>query len=215
MAILRKGSDEGFTGKIGNTVTYRLYGKTVKRTIGIRTDKPTVPVLSSWQATAVTSAFLKSVREFIKIGFELAAKQVSKSYYDVAASYTRLNAITGTYPLQHIDFTKVLLSKGKMPLTPMTRVKATDDSLLFSWDSKFTAHGIKASDQAMLLVYLPEKRVAIHQLNAAKRAEGFGYLQMPKTRAPLIAETYISFISENHKSISNSIYTGQITWQTD
>ncbi|MBB6502216.1 DUF6266 family protein, partial [Pedobacter cryoconitis] len=117
MAVLRKGSNEGFTGKIGNTVTYRLYGKIVKRTIGMRTDAPTVPVLSSWQATAVTSTFLKSIKEFIKVGFELEAKRVSKSYHDVAASYTRLNAITGTYPSQHIDFTKVLLSKGKMPET--------------------------------------------------------------------------------------------------
>ncbi|MBB6500927.1 DUF6266 family protein, partial [Pedobacter cryoconitis] len=214
MAILKKGLNGGFTGKIGNTVTYSLYGKIVKRAIGIRTDAPTVPVLSIWQATALTSAFLKPVKEFIKIGFDLEAKQISKSYYAVATSYTRLNAITGTYPSQHIDFTKVLLSKGKMPETPMTRVKATEGSLLFSWDAKFVAHGIKDSDQVMLLAYIPEKRIAIHELYAAKRVEGTGYLSMPRTRIPLIAETYISFISENHKSISNSIYTGQITWQT-
>ncbi|MGY0040467.1 hypothetical protein [Pedobacter sp. NJ-S-72] len=52
MAVFKKGSNDGFIGRIGNTVTYMRYGKLEKRTIGLRTDKPTIPVLRSRQVTA-------------------------------------------------------------------------------------------------------------------------------------------------------------------
>lgn len=87
IAIFRGGSNDGATGRNGNTVTYLLYGKLVKRTIGLRTDKPTIPVLKSRQITALATAFLKPVKEFVAIGFELEGRLNFKSYYDIASSY--------------------------------------------------------------------------------------------------------------------------------
>ncbi|MBB5619640.1 hypothetical protein HDE69_000678 [Pedobacter cryoconitis] len=131
MAIFRNGSNDGSTGRNGNKVTYLLYGKLVKRTIGLRTDKPTVPVLISRQVTALTTAFLKPVKEFLTIGFELEGRLNFKSYYNIASSYNRLNAISGSYPDQQIDFTKVLFSQGKMPVIPTALVNITDKGLNF------------------------------------------------------------------------------------
>ncbi|MBB6500544.1 DUF6266 family protein [Pedobacter cryoconitis] len=212
MAIFSKGSNDGFTGRIGNTVTYWRYGKLVKRTIGLRTDVPTVPVLRSRQVTALTTALLKPVKSFIAVGFELEGKLELKSYYTVATSYNRLNAISGTYPEQRIDFTKVLFSRGKMPVTPNISVRRTEEGLIFNWDASFTEVGVNGNDQVMLMAYAPGSSGTVFQLNAGRRSEGEASLSIRKRRKPLLLETYISFISENRKRVSNSIYAGQVIW---
>lgn len=212
MAIFRKGSNDGFIGRIGNTVTYIRYGKLEKRTIGLRTDKPTVPVLRSRQVTALTTALLKTVKPFIAVGFELEGKLEFKSYYNVATSYNRLNAISGTYPKQKIDFTKVLFSHGKMPVTPNVSVNRTEKGLVFNWDASFTAKEVSGNDQVMLMAYSPGKPGTVFQLNAGRRSEGEANLTIRKRKKPLLLETYISFISENRKRVSNSIYAGQVIW---
>lgn len=212
MAIFKKGLNDGFIGRIGNTVTYLRYGKLVKRTIGLRTDEPTVPVLRSRQVTALTTALLKPVKSFIAVGFELKGKLELKSYYTVATSYNRLNAISGIYPEQRIDFTKVLFSHGKMPVTPNVSVHRVEKGLIFNWDASFTAEGVNGNDQVMLMAYSPGSSGTVFQLNAGRRSEGEASLSIRKRRKPLLLETYISFISENRKRVSNSIYTGQIIW---
>lgn len=193
-------------------MTYLLYGNLVTRVIGLRTDKPTVPVLRSRQVTALTTALLKPVKTFIAIGFELEGRLESKSYYNVATTYNRLNAISGSYPEQQIDFAKVLFSHGKMPVTPNVSVNRTEKGLIFNWDTGFTAKEINVNDQVMLMAYSPGKPGTVFQLNAGRRNQGEASLSIRKRRKPLVLETYISFISENRKIVSDSIYTGQIIW---
>ncbi|QNK64809.1 hypothetical protein H7F33_10155 [Pedobacter sp. PAMC26386] len=215
MAVLRKGLNDGYVGKIGNTVTYELNGEMVKRTIGIYDDPKTIPQLSVRQVTSVTSAFLIPVHDFITIGFDLEAKKTRKGAYNIASSYNRLNAITGKYPNQNIDFTKVLFSRGKMPIIPKPSVTLTKNKLAFTWDTDFTANGIKPTDRVMLIAYLPERHRAVCLISGAKRTAGVEYLSIPRSKKPMIIETYISFISETHKSISTSLYVGQVLSQIE
>ncbi|MGY0036431.1 DUF6266 family protein [Pedobacter sp. NJ-S-72] len=91
-------------------------------------------------------------------------------------------------------------------------MKAIKKGLTFNWDSSFAASGIKANDEVMLLAYEPEKKDATFLLYAGKRSEGEASLTIRKRKDPLVLETYISFISQNRKIISDSIYTGQIIW---
>lgn len=212
MAVSRNGSSGGFSGRNGNVVTYMLNGQWVSRIIGLRTDKPTKPVLAVWQVTKLSADFLKPVKDFIRTGFELETKGTFLNFHNAATEYNRLNAITGEYPDQKIDFTKVLLSKGKMPATPGVSVKAIESGLTFNWDSGFAASGIKANDEVMLLAYEPERKDATFSLYGGKRAEGEANLSIRKRKSPLVLETYISFIAQNRKTISDSIYTGQIIW---
>lgn len=212
MAVFKNGSSGGFSGRNGNVITYMLNGQWVSRIIGLRTDKPTKPVLAVWQVTKLAADFLKPVKDFIRIGFELETKGTFLNFHNVAAEYNRLNAITGDYHDRRIDFTKVLFSKGKMPATPGINVKGVKKGLTFSWDSSFSASGIKANDEVMLLAYEPDTKDATFSLYAGKRAEGEASLSIRKRKGPLVLETYISFISQNRKIISDSIYTGQIIW---
>lgn len=212
MAISRKGKGGKVSGKIGNVVTYTLYGAQVERSIGKRVAPVTGPELVNRQKTAITSAFLRPVHNFIQTGYELEAKRELKTQYSLVTSYIRLNAIAGAYPNQYVDCEKVLFSKGKMPAIAKPTVEKDDNGLVFTWDNSMLLTGIKDTDQVMLMAYVPERNACLYKLCAAVRKDGVAYLPIPKNGTSLIIETYFSFISENRKNIANSIYTGRLIW---
>jgi hypothetical protein len=210
MAILKTESNKGFIGRVGNTVTYVLNGQIVKRTIGKRTEKPSIPQLSGRQKTTLIAKFLNPVKEYITVGFEFEAMQIrTKNAHNIATSYNWLNAITGVYPDQKIDYSKVLLSRGKMAVTDDIDVKVVDNKLEFLWDTACTTASMKESDRVMLLAYSPQENSALCLIGGAERLEGSEYLVIPDNKGSMRFETYVSFISADYKSISNSVYTGQ------
>lgn len=211
MAIFKNGLNQGYIGKAGNTVTYLLNGKLVTRRIGKSLKPATVPQLASRQITSIIAAFLSPLNSFTLIGFELEGKRRHLHPYIAASSYNRSNAIAGTYPDQYIDFQKVLLTKGNMPDTLGITVEMDENGLVFTWNKIAGIKGHSDSDKVMLMAYMPGRETAIYVLNAAQRNEGVARLAIPKRRIPLIVETYISFVSYNHKSIADSIYTGQFS----
>jgi hypothetical protein len=209
MAILKVESNRGFIGRVGNTVTYLLNGQIVKRTIGKSSKEATIPQLSARQKTKIITGFLNPVKEFINIGFEFEARLVQKkSAYNIATSYNWLNAITGEYPDQKIDFSKVLLSRGKMPATNNIEVKFADNRITFKWDETIVNERMKGSDRVMLLAYIPQENRAVSLIGGAERLEGGEHLVIPECYDGIHIETYVSFVSADYKSISNSVHCG-------
>lgn len=211
MASSKKKND-GFIGRTGNTVVYLLNGKLVKREIGVITRKPTDLQLGGRMITGIIAEFMSRVKEFINVGFKPEAKIAGKSEYNIASSYNRLNAISGSYPDCAIDYSKVLLSKGSKPLTQNVSVKKIEEGLQFTWDPAVSDSGRRWTDQVMMMAYIPEMKEAVFIINGARRTAGMDILILPKFNETVTVETYISFIAANHKSVSDSIYTGQVLW---
>jgi len=211
MAILKTEVNKGYIGRVGNTVTYVLNGQIVKRTIGKSSKKPTVPQLSARQKTTIIARFLNPVKEFINVGFGFEARRLKKNTYNLATSYNWLNAISGSYPEQKIDFTKVLLSKGKIGTTNNIEVKVIDNKLEFTWDIACANPLVNDMDRIILVAYSAENNGAVWSIGSAERSEGIAHLIIPKKYSFLKLETYVSFVSADYKSISNSIYTGQFS----
>lgn len=209
MARANVDSFNGFIGKVGDTVTYLLNGKVIKRKIGYSSKPATIAQLSCRQDTPVTNDFLKPVKEFIKIGFKAEAKLAKKNANSIISSYTRKNAIKGVYPYKEIDFTKVLFSKGSMPLTPNVKAGLTENGMQFSWDKSLRPGDSRPDDQVMLMVYFPESKTAEYTVNGGARSNYFAKMPLIKQETPMVIETYISFISADRENVSNSIYTGQ------
>lgn len=211
MAVSKNGK-LGFTGKVGDTVVYPLNGQWVQRTIGKSNKPATALQLACRQRTKICNDFLNPVLEYIDVGFKAKADALRKNSHNLATSYNRLNAIVGEYPDQHMDFSKVRFSEGKMPVTAGIYATLKDYGVAFSWQVDEDSPGIRWNDQVMLMAYLPEEKDAIYQINGLRRNEGSDILRIPRYEEPLILETYISFISATHKMVSNSVYTGQFLW---
>lgn len=94
--------------------------------------KPTIPQISTRQKTTLVARFLNPVEEFINVSFGFEAGQLKKNTYNIVTSYNWLNAISGIYPGQKNDFTKVLLSKGTIDIINNIEVKVIGNRLEFT-----------------------------------------------------------------------------------
>ncbi len=200
------------TGKIGETVTYLLNGELVTRGIGVTNKKPTKPQLTFRQKTRILNAFLKKIVEFIGVGFESEGLKERKRAYALAFGYNLVNAFKGAYPKMSIDFKKVKLTSGEMPDISNPTVEVVNEGFKFSWNPKTIELGTHWTDQVMLMAYFPKLKKAMYITAGANRDAGSCLLPLYETSHGHLAETYISFISNDRRSISNSIYTGQWFW---
>lgn len=207
----QKTSGTDYTGKLGPTVSYLLNGKMVKRTIGFCDKPPTILQLRFRAASPLINDFLKVVKEFIRLGYGGNAVSKPENFVNLAYKEIYRNALTGTYPALEIDFAKVLLSKGDMPATAALNANGIPAGIEFCWDPN-SNKGCKWNDIAMVLAYVPELNLAEFLVSGANRKQGYEILPFTDLPTGTVIHTYITFISANHTSVSDSVYTGALTW---
>jgi hypothetical protein len=124
--------NEGSSGRIGNVVTYQMYGKSYMRSLPAQyRDRKSAKQLAQRQKMQLVNEFLGPYKDVLRITFQKEA--VGRSAYMAAKSFNMLNAIGGEYPEQYIDYSKALLSKGSVPLPSEVSVELTDEGLLLQW----------------------------------------------------------------------------------
>lgn len=209
MAIFRNGYNHG---KLGKTTTYPLNGVLVTRLIGKSTKPPTELQKAVRLRTKIISKFLFPVKEFIEVGYEREARRRKQRSQNPAFSYNWQHAVTGKYPKLKINFAKVLLSYGAMPPPVNLQVISSDKGLIFSWGPQEGIAGTHWSDQVMLLAYFPKLKKSAYMTAGASRYKGTDLLVVFDIEHGHVAETYVAFVANDRKSISNSVYAGKIRW---
>lgn len=204
---------DGFSfGRFGRSTTYLLNGMMVTRMIG-KSTKPSTELQKAIQLrTKLVSAFLFPVKEFIEVGYEREARRMKQLPQNPAFSYNWQHAVTGEFPKLKIDFEKVLLSYGTMPPPINLQVIASDEGLIFNWGQQEGVTGTHWSDQVMLLAYFPKLKKSAYMTAGASRYKGTDLLVVFDIEHGQFAETYIAFVSNDRKSISNSVYVGKVRW---
>lgn len=159
----------------------------------------------------IATEFLCLLNEFVKASFAHEGKSKRITPYNAAMSELINNAIVGEAPNLELDFSKVLLSKGKLvvPVNPVS--KYLDNRILFTWDVLDLSWPV-ASERAMLVAYAPGIGEVVYEVAGAKRSTGSDFLEMDSNWAGHEVETYIAFRSETGDMVSNSVYTGRITF---
>jgi hypothetical protein len=198
-------------GRVGNMVFYLLHGKIVGRTIGV-VDKYSDAQLGNQMEFGLTTLLLNPVDKFIRAGFRITPKAAGQSFHNVAFSLNKKGAMTGSYPDISIDFSKVILSKGILPLPMNAEVKLADNKLQFSWDPDLDNEENDPSDQVMLVAYFPHTSQAMTVQNGSLRTAGKHEIRLPSFKTTMVIETYMAFISEDRERVSDSLYLGQLIW---
>jgi hypothetical protein len=196
------------SGKIGNSVYYTLNGQQVSRGIGLRTKPPTEAELTSRLATKVCSEFLSSVKEFITAGFSVEAQGTKWNPFNLAVMHNRSKIIKGTYPDLEIDYSKVILSAGKLKPAENWQVTETGAGLRYSWETHPKMPWPESSDQVMMLAYFPAKQKVVYTLFGNSRLSGSDVLEIQPSLQGEYMETYLSFVAADRKQLADSIYTG-------
>lgn len=135
-----------------------------------------------------------------------------------------LAAVTGKYPNQEFDYTKGIVTAGKL-MAPENALATLNEynpvemrsSLKFSWDIDPDQGYLRNRDQVMMLAFFPETGTMDFCLSGARRKEGSdiltispAYASKGSTLKQTYVETYMAFIADDRESISKSVYTGRI-----
>lgn len=216
MAISKHGPYGHPNGKIGKLVHYMLKGQPVTRMVG-RRIKSSQKQLVNCQAMSVTMGFLrpKNVLKFINLGFELEARGTVKNPHNLATSYNKKFALKGEYPNLKIDYSKAMVSQGSLSAPRDTKLVKTEAGLELSWDPSPLEGENHLDDIAMVLLCYPGLEDAMSYLNAAKREDGKYFIALSGMLHDEPMEVYMCFKSADGKSISNSVYFGNLNGEAE
>lgn len=209
MGIFKKGLFSSVSGRIGSMVIYELYGKMIGRSIPKKKKKrKSTPLqLNGQKKIALSIETLKPIVELVNLGFSLAGKKAQKTAYSIATSYA-YKCIIGMHPNLRFDFSKLIFAKGGLPVAEDPQVEITAAGLIFRWKTIVALHYLRQNDQVMLLAYFPDEKKARYISYGGKRSTGFQEFILPQDKSMKRVETYIAFISEDRKAISDSVYAG-------
>ena len=210
MGKLDNGAYGHVNGKIGNLVSYTLNGENVIRKIGRSTKPPTNAQRAVQQKIKRVNQFLNPILGYIKVGFSFAVERTGRYPHNMAVSCNVKNAMTGEYPNIEIDYSKALVSMGKLPTAINPNVQRLDNGVEFTWDVTDDMDWNIKNDRAMLLLFFPGASDAIYFLSGAKRSEGRDFVELPAAYLSTQMQCYIAFYADNKQSLSNSIWAGSL-----
>lgn len=210
MGTYRKGILGSFSGKVGTVVGSSWNGIDYMRSLPRPSGKaPTDAQLIQRVKLALATGFLRPISSLVNIGFKSLA--VKQSGFNVATSQIISEAITGIYPNFMIDYSRVLISKGNLT-GPWNAVVSTPapSVLNIAWTNNTGSGTARDTDKAILLVYNPVQSQYVFTLDGADRNGGSDSLNLPDNFSGDTVEVWIAFISADKKTISTSIYAGNI-----
>jgi len=210
----KTGPNGEFIGRKGNTVSYLLNGQVVTRTIGVVTSWSDPQKLIQMK-TKLISPVLKAAKVYIELGFKTTFRLQTWSINNKATSENNPAAITGIYPDFTLDYSKIIFSMGDVPMPKNAQVQLIDNALNFTWEADLANEDADESDQIMLLAYFPETKSTLTVLSGAKRTVEQDKIILTSWTKQTVIETYVSYVSDDRNSVSNSVYTGQLIWDNN
>lgn len=211
MATMVNGLWGGISGRIGNVVGATRNGRCYLRSIpaGTKNSKSESAQQAAQRSRfSVTLAFLKSLTDFVRIGFQ-AESEGMKSAFNAAMSYNVRHAVKGASPEFEIDYPNVLVSSGMLGACSVMQGSIGGGVLSVVWDIAENDASCGA-DQAMVVAYNQLKRSAVYDLHAGKRSGGSAQLVLPQQWQGDEVEVYLSFMSaRDFTLVSDSRYGGR------
>lgn len=219
MAILTGGINGGFSGKAGSYVGYYQHGKWVIRglpKLSRKNKKGTKKQNLCRSKFKRMQYFLGPILSFIRIGFNLEGKKNGNTAHNSAKSWNMLNGFDDNGEL---NYPAIRVSSGYLEGAADANVEGNDHELIFTWRDNSDYEGdfsqktrLRSMDQVMLLAYDVKHNQVYSIFSGARRKACREVLEINTPLANQEFHTWISFIADNRESISQSIYTGKITY---
>jgi SAM-dependent methyltransferase len=215
MARIENGILGGFNGNLGPVEGYVRYGiayvRTKKRK---RTTPPTPREKIQRKRMEVVNKFVNSMTDYVRIGFEEAAQGKPISPNNAAKSYQLLHAVHGEYPNISINYSAARLTQGtiELPLNPIAT--AEGNGVRFNWSYNTSLNWSDRGARVMLLVYAEETGKSYYLFSGARMTEETDFLELPAEVKGMQLQVYMSFIADDRRSLSNSIYLGNLVIET-
>jgi hypothetical protein len=210
MASNEQGILGGFSGKVGTVIGGNWNGIDFMRGIPAHIANPRTAAQQDQRGRmGAIIQFLSPLKAFLRVGFKKQA--IKMSAFNAATSYNLAHAITGTYPDFGVDYSKVIISQGKLPGVLNPRISSpASGQIEFTWEDNSSANGALGNDRALLVVYNSAKRSVVTFFGESTRAGGSQIITLPSRFAREEVQCYISFQNANQTVISDSGYAGAL-----
>jgi hypothetical protein len=215
MARIKNGILGPVIGSVGVVVGYERLGTPCLRGKGDPQPQTFTEKQKAHQLRVkLANSFINPSKNFINIGFSLSTTG-GQTAHNVAMAHAIKTGTKGEFPELELDFENLLVSDGELSgaLNPIVEL-IEGNYLKYSWDYDEMLEHENRKDQVMLLAYSPETKRSFYTIGGAKRSLGQEMLEIYARVEQESFETYISFITEDRKQISKSIYTGSIFLST-
>ena len=209
MGTFAKGILGAFSGKVGTVVGSTWKGIPVMKSVsGPRKGNPTLLQLEQQARFTLMIKFLQPLTPLFNQTYGNGL--VGMSGFNKAFSYNVLNAITGVYPVFSVNYSMLLISIGVLPNASLPAVTSPlAGKLAFNWTDNSGIGKARPTDKAIVAVFCEELNHWIYNLNTATRNAGTYTLDVPAFSGKPV-QTFLGFLSEDGKFVSNSVYTGQV-----
>jgi hypothetical protein len=218
MALLASGSLGNFRGKIGRVVVSRWRNKLTARQAPSTFSVSRSPEqLNIRQKMGRVSSFLRMFSSQIDIGWSSGSRH--KTPFSEAVGYHMRHAVAGCYPEYHINYQKIMLSRGRgiidggfQPLA----APAADCSVKISWTISNSTDEITRPEDHLFVIFLdenirPNRVRPIFYEDCARRDELSVTVALPEICIDHPLHAYMFFVSEDRKLTSVSEYLGIVT----
>lgn len=212
MSILSQGILGGFSGKTGPVIGSSWRGKPVMRAKPVFKKNRTFTdsQLNQQEKFKLMTSFLRSIDYLLNLSYKKGKN--SKSGFQEAFSENIKNAIAGELSPFSIDYEKVKLAHGGIPVLSVIDCTAEASNMVkFSWNLQLD-QGKKASeaDRAIGVLYCPEDNLFLTSEFNTRRS-GLELLVDAAMFTGKQVHSWFFFLSDNEALASNSVYTGSIT----
>ncbi|MEJ7559393.1 MAG: DUF6266 family protein [Pedobacter sp.] len=213
MGKLINGPQGQVIGSVGNNISYILNGQNVlkmKRTKEIKFEDLSFLQKVNCQRMAVTANFLNSIQPLLKAGYGQKAHGTRLNYHNLATSYHKLHALKGEYPSIEIDYLKVQISTGDLPM-PLVNTAIPDAAgIIINWTYNVEDSTVSGFDQTMILLHYPEFEESISFFYGIERRIKTQLVELPDPYRTSRAEVYLSFVSADRTLVATSKYLGRL-----
>lgn len=206
MGTIKKGILGGFSGTVGTVVGGNWKGIDYMRSKGKSPTSNTLAQQQQRSKFSLTQAFLKPITSYVRIGFRAYA--IKKSAYNCAMSHFIKNCIIGESPNYEIDFTKVVVASGGLPMPSDASFSLENGVMTFTWTDNSVVGDARENDFAMPLIYNTSKGEAIFSTESATRANETISLPVSADWKGDELEIYLAFSARDSNKLSNSEHLG-------
>ena len=201
------------SGSLHNVVMYELNGEQVMRGKPGPRSKRTVRRKRSekqWKQQArftLANSMANNMKELLNETFEKKKGEIGKCQ---AISYILTSAIKGEYPKYEIDFSNMLVARGRALKASGVEVNSpAPDKLQFTWEDNTGTNFSAAQDQAILVAYSESWEDVFFTLKGGQRKDCSGVLDVPGCSGKEL-HVWISFRKKNGET-ADSVYVGEVT----
>jgi Family of unknown function (DUF6266) len=208
MAIYSNGILGEFRGKVGSVVGSSWKGIPVIRKIPDRKETEYSDLQKQqWARFKLMTGFLRPLTDLFNQTYKNSA--AGMTCYNKAYSENS-QAITGDYPAISIDYSKIVLSKGRLPLGEPPIISSPEEGkLLLTWKTGDGINGHLTNGIAFIATYNEELSRWIVGQYAISESQSSCMLDVSPFTGKS-AQTYIGFISKGCKKVSESRYMGTV-----